>query len=223
MSGNNDQAPSRLPSATGHRASPYGERMPFQPPTSRPVSRASSSNDSIHPRLFELRSFYNSTRQSLADGALLPPDILPPLSDWGLRSLSTSDSILLPLTCAALHMVGGLGARLEVMEEHLRNLPTPHAAAAAPPQPAPESSALADLQASVRDLAARVTASTTALPPPPPRVPVPAPPAPAPPRPGTKPAPTAPGQPPPPARPPTGHDPALPSPPPPTTRCYGDP
>src|SRR5207237_6789254 len=98
---------------------------------------------------------------------------LPPLSDWGLRSLSTSNSILLPLTCAALHMVGGLGARLEVMEEHLRNPPTPDTAAAVPPQPAPESSALADLQASVRDLAARVTASTTALPPPTPSAPRP--------------------------------------------------
>src|SRR5437879_8623939 len=206
MSGNNNQGPSRLPSATGHRASPYGERMPFQPPSSRPVSSASSSNDSILPSLFELRSFYDSTRQSLADGVLLPPDILPPPSDWGLRSLSTSDSILLPLTCAALHMVGGLGARLEVMEEHLRNPPTPHAAAAVPPHPAPESSALADLQASVRDLAARVTASTTALPPPPPRVPVPALPAPPPPRPGTKPAPRARPPPRPPTNPPTSPD-----------------
>src|SRR5205807_432279 len=106
MSGNNNPGPSRLPSATGHRASPYGERLPFQPPTSRPASSA-SSHDSILPSLFELRSFYDTTRQTLAEGSFLPPDILPHLSDWGLRSLSTSDSILLPLTCAALHMVGG--------------------------------------------------------------------------------------------------------------------
>src|SRR5437868_14340645 len=109
MSGNNDQGPSRLPCSTGHRASPFGERMPFQPPTSRPVSRPSSSNDSILPNLLELRSFYDSTRQTLSEGSFLPADTLPPLSDWGLRSLSTSDSILLPLTCAALHLVGALG------------------------------------------------------------------------------------------------------------------
>ena len=169
MSGNNSQAPSRLPSVTGHHASPYGERLPFQPPTSRPASRA-SSDGSILPNLIQLRSFYDTTRQSLAEGALLPPDTLPPLSDWGLRSVSTPESILIPLTCAALHMVAGLGARLDAMEELLHNLPTPPAAAAVPPHPAPESAALADLQASVRDLAARVTASTTALPLPPPRV-----------------------------------------------------
>src|SRR5205807_8278092 len=168
MSGNNSSAPTRLPSASGHRASPYGERLPFPPP-SRPVSR-SSTEDSILPNLVQLRSLYDTTRQSLAEGSLLPPDTLPPLSDWGLRSLSTPESILLPLTCAALHMVAGLGARLESMEELLHNRPTLPAAAAAPPQPAPDLAALADLQASVRDLAARVTASSTAMLPPPPRV-----------------------------------------------------
>src|SRR5437868_7242322 len=108
MSGNNSQAPSRLPSVTGHRASPYGERLPFPPPSiSRPASRASSSDDSILPNRLQLRTFYDTTRASLAEGALLSQDALPPLSDWELRSLSTSESVLLPLTCAALHMVAG--------------------------------------------------------------------------------------------------------------------
>src|SRR5437588_6023672 len=156
MSGNSSSASTRLPSTSGHRASPYGERLPFPPP-SRPVSRA-STEDSILPNLVQLRSLYDTTRQSLAEGSLLPPDTLPPLSDWGLRSLSTPESILLPLTCAALHMVAGLGAHLKLMEELLRNLTTPSAAVAVPSQPTPDLAALAHLQASFRDLAARVTA-----------------------------------------------------------------
>src|SRR5207302_5090696 len=133
----------------------YGERLPFPPPSiSRPVSRASSSDDSILPNRLQLRTFYDTTRAPLAEGALLTPDALPALSDWELRSLSTSESVLLPLTWAALHMVAGLGARLERMEELLRNLPTQAAAAAAHPQPAPDFAALADLPASVWELAA---------------------------------------------------------------------
>src|SRR5207245_3022835 len=107
--------------------------------------------------------------------------------------------------------------------EPLHNRPTRPAAAAAPPQPAPDLAALADLQASVRDLAARVTDSSTAIPPPPPRVAAPSFPPSAQTGPGPKPAPKPRGPPPPATESATGYDFDTPCYDTSTSRWYGNP
>ena len=128
--------PQRSASAlSAHRVSPYSSR--------------SSSASPLSENLIFIRTLLNE----IAASQELNSDVFPPPTDQELRSLSTCETILLPI----------VGAVLANMIETSTKVDKLTAAVEALIAHAPRDvEAIASLQASVRDLSQRVTASTTA-------------------------------------------------------------
>ena len=120
---------------SSHRSSPYGSR----PPSSAPLSQSS----------ILLRSFLQDT----VAGFDLNPDYFPIPSDANLRDYSSEGEIIVPLLCAALAAINTVSTRCQELQKSIEEIRA---------TPSVDPSSLATLEATVRDLSHRVTASATA-------------------------------------------------------------
>jgi len=115
----------------GHRASPY-----------------SSHSSSAGPDPGNL-TFIRSLLTEVAASHEPDQEVFAIPTDSGLRELSASSAELIPLVCAALAAIGETNAKVDTMALDIEALQT---------SPPTDSSAIAALGASVRDLSQRVTA-----------------------------------------------------------------
>jgi hypothetical protein len=156
---------SRSESRSSNRAHPYGgERSssvaPLASPiTERPTSVASSEGP-IDPNLYVMRNLFRET----LPGLHMDPNTFPSLRDDTLRDFSTGESILVPLLCKALQGLATINTRLAALEAATPQLTAPAVNDTTQPS-TNNANALAALEASVRDLSSRMTATTSAVPP----------------------------------------------------------
>ena len=130
--------PQRSASAlSAHRVSPYSSR--------------SSSAGSLSENLTFIRMLLNE----IAASEELNLDVFPPPTDQESRSLSTCETILLPIVGAVLANVIERSTKVDKLTAAVE------AVISATPR---DVEAIASLQASVHDLSQRVTASATARP-----------------------------------------------------------
>ena len=122
---------------SAHRVSPYSSR--------------SSSGGPLPENL----SFIRTLLKEIAASQDLNLDVFPPPTDQELRSLSTCETILLPIVRAVLANMIETSTKVDKLTAAIETLISP----------APcEVEAIASLQASVHDLSQRDTASATARP-----------------------------------------------------------
>jgi len=129
--------------------------LPLYTAPSRASSRQSSSPDLSESHLY-IRDFVRETRQGLHFTSVQ----LPVLDDSQLSELSDGETILLPLCCSALNALASMTRQLDTITTQLGNIQS--MVATLPTYPAVEKvfeTALAPINASLRDLSQRVSAA----------------------------------------------------------------
>jgi len=139
--------------------------LPASVASSRASSRHSSTPDLSETHLY-IRDFVRETRQRLHFTAAQ----LPILDDAQLADLSDGEILLLPLCCSALNALASMTHQMDTITTQLGNIQA--VVATLPTFPALES-AIAPINASLRDLSQRVSAAPPYQPPASARPPVP--------------------------------------------------
>ena len=137
--------------------------LPASGVSSTAPSRQSSAPDVSETHLY-IRDFVREIRQRLNFSSVQ----LPILDDNQLSGLSDGETILVPLSCSALNALASMTRQLDTVTTQLGNIES--MVATLPTYPAVEKvleTALAPINASLRDLLQRVSAA------PPPQMPAP--------------------------------------------------